>query len=73
MEVVIGNGTPFIFREAEDFAAKLRTSLFNGESNVSDRRELEIVIVVLSFLLQVIYYVIWIGWYNRIRAGLLRL
>lgn len=36
--MVIRNGTPFLFRDADDSAAKLRAFLFNGESNVSETK-----------------------------------
>ncbi|XP_024017505.1 zinc finger protein VAR3, chloroplastic [Morus notabilis] len=36
VEVLIRNGTPFLFRDADDSAAKLRAFLFNGESNELD-------------------------------------
>ncbi|XP_062082481.1 zinc finger protein VAR3, chloroplastic [Humulus lupulus] len=36
VEVVIGNGTPFLFKDADDSAQKLTSFVSNGESNVLD-------------------------------------
>lgn len=37
--MVIGNGTPFLFKHADDSVRKLRSSMTTDESNVSAMRD----------------------------------
>lgn len=49
--MVVKNGTPFIFNDADTSAIKLRSFLFSGETSVSIEISRHILVVCFYFLL----------------------